>query len=172
METWKIRTTELEQRLSQFYWPLYMRFQRDDLVWEKVFHDLRPKDGRVSPDWVAKVSDEDRQKLAQEIEEKVLVPNHAEAASIIRSGLYRANADQEFEDLLARYLRHVDAYASLRSAGIRDVTPTHIGEPYPNGLSEAVSKRLRKYQAEYEAMLRDHGVLDLSRTSRHGHRVS
>src|SRR5262245_10088643 len=36
-------------------------------------------------------------------------------------------------------MRHVDAYTSLRSAGITaPVDPMDVGEPYPHGLSQAV----------------------------------
>src|SRR5205085_12020736 len=115
LETWKIRITELEQRLSQFYWPLYIRLRRDDLIWKKVFRDLRLVGDHTRPDWVHRFSEADRLKLLQEMEEKVLLPNHAEAVGIIRSGIHRANADQEFERMLMQYIRHVDAYASLWS---------------------------------------------------------
>jgi hypothetical protein len=162
LETWKIRTAELEQRLSQFYWPLYVRLQRDDRVWEKVFYDLRPGGDHRRPDWVEKISPADRLKFANEIEDKILIPNHIEAIAIIRTGMHRANADSELADLLARYIRHVDVYISLRSASLRDVDPMDVGETYPSGLSKAVEVRLRKYQAEYEKLLRDRGILDLS----------
>ncbi len=161
LETWKIRTRQLERRLSEFYWPLYARLLRDDVVWQKVFFDLRPRHDREQPAWAKALPEESRRKLSQEIEAKVLLPNHVEAAGIIRSSIHLANADAEFLSLLARYVRHVDAYASLRSAGILDADPIDVGEPYPHGLSEAVEVRLRKYQAEYEDLLREKGVPDL-----------
>lgn len=163
LETWKIRTAQLERRLSQFYWPLYARLLRDDVVWRMVFFDLRLRHDRPQPDWARNMAEEDRRKLAQEIEAKVLLPNHQEAVSIIRSAVHLANADKEFEVILARYMRHVDAYSSLRSAGIMTADPIDVGEPYPKELTEAVEARLRKYQAEYEELLRDKGVLDLRR---------
>lgn len=163
IQTWKIRTAQLERRLSQFYWPLYVRLLRDDVVWTKVFFDLRPRHDRALPDWALSMGEDDRRKLSQEIEAKVLLPNHQEAVGIIRSSIHLANADKEFEELLARYVRHVDAYASLRSAGITTADPLDVGEPYPLGLTAAVEARMRKYQAEYEELLRAKGVLDLRR---------
>ncbi len=164
LETWKIRRDELERRVSQFYWPLYVRLQRDDVIWQKVFYDLGAASGRPKPEWVKQLSDADRRNLAREIEDKILLPNHAEAAAVIPANIHLANADETFTELLARYVRHVDVYASLRSAG-SDLNPIDVGEAFPPRLSEAVGDRLRKYQRQYEELLKDRGVLDLSRTS-------
>lgn len=161
LETWKLRIDELERRLSQFYWPLYIRLQRDDVIWRKVFFDLSPWSKREKPAWVAELSEDDQKKLAKEIEDKVLLPNHAETVTIIRSAIHLANADPVFEDMLVRYIRHADAYSSLRSAG-SDLSPKAIGEKFPDGLTEAVRDRLTKYQKQYEELLRDRGLLDLS----------
>ena len=90
------------------------------------------------------------------------MPNHTEAVAIIRTNIHLANADQAFEDLLARYVRHVDVYTSLRSAG-SNLNPFDVGEAFPPGLSDAVRNRLRQYQRQYEELLQDRGILDLSR---------
>jgi hypothetical protein len=160
LETWKIRTHELERRLSKFYWPLYARLMRDDVVWKVVFHDLRPRQDSEQPPWATRMSEDARRALSREIEAKVLLPNHTEAVGIIRSSIHLANADADFLALLGKYVRHVDAYSSLRSAGISDQDPIDVGEPYPPGLSEAVEVKLRGYQAEYEELLREKGVVD------------
>jgi hypothetical protein len=161
-EAWKIRTSELEQRLSQFYWPLHMALKHDDLVWETVYRHLRSDNKHARPDWVEKFSEEDRAKLAREIEQNILITNHLKAVEIIRGGIHRANTDEEFEKVLARYMRHVDTYSSLRAAGIKSAKPRDVDEPFPDGISAAVEERLRRYQAEYEALLRDRGIIDLS----------
>lgn len=161
LESWKIRADELEKRLSQFYWPLYARLQRDEVIWQKVFYDLRSLSTRQKPGWVALLSDAEQQKLRKEIETQVLIPNHAEAAAIIKSAMHLANADPQFEELLVRYVRHVDVYTSLRSVG-SNLNPIDVGEEFPTGLTQAVQERLHKYQREYEALLQDRGVLNLS----------
>jgi hypothetical protein len=163
IETWKIRAHQLERRLSEFYWPLYARLMRDDVVWQIVFYDLRPRHDREQPDWAKRLPEEDRRKLSQEIETKVLLPNHVEAVGIIRSSIHLANADSDLLALLAKYIRHVDAYTSLRSAGITDTDPIDVGEPYPQGLSDAVNARLKKYQADYEELVREKGIADFRR---------
>jgi hypothetical protein len=164
LETWKIRVQLLERRLSEFYWPLYMRLRRDDEVWPMAFLDLRPRDDREQPAWALRLPQQTQQKLSQEIEDKVLLPNHAEAVAIIRSTIHLANADDEFLSLLAKYIRHVDSYMTLHSSGVKE-DPIDVGEPYPQGLSEAVGERLRRYQAEYEELLREKGVTDLRKAA-------
>lgn len=89
-----------------------------------------------------------------------MLPNHLEAVGIIRSSIHLANADAEFLALLAKYIRHVDAYASLRSAGIMNADPIDVGEPYPAGLTAAVYARLEKYQTDYDELVRAKGVKD------------
>jgi hypothetical protein len=80
--------------------------------------------------------------------------------------MHRAgNNDPEFTALLLKYIRHVDVYESLRSAKLNDVDPIDVGESYPEGLSAAVAARLKAYQDEYDALLRDQSILDLSRTA-------
>lgn len=165
LETWKIRTHQLERRLSEFYWPLYACLMRDNVVWPVVFYHLRPRHDREQPTWATRLPEEARLKLSQEIEAKALLPNHIDAVGIIRSSIHLANADAEFLALLAKYIRHVDAYTSLRSAGIRDADPIDVDEPFPAGLSEAVEARLQRYQAEYEELLRDKGVADFRKTA-------
>lgn len=63
IETWKIRAHQLERRLSEFYWPLYARLLRDDVVWQVVFYDLRPQHDRQQPQWVMGLAEESRRKL-------------------------------------------------------------------------------------------------------------
>jgi hypothetical protein len=162
MEVWKIRTSQLEKRLSQFYWPLFIRLQRDDVIWKKVYRDLLDEDER--PEWVADISEKSCQALANEIESKVILPNHLQATTIIRENIHLANADAELIDLLAKYTRHVDVFSSMRSAGIADFDPIAVDEPYPENLSDAVRVRLVRFQTEYEDLLRDKGILDLRQT--------
>ena len=100
-----------------------------------------------------------RRKLSEEIEAKVLLPNHTEAVNIIRHRIHLANADAEFLDVLSRYMRHVDVYTALHSAGIT-ADPMNVDEPYPHGLSQAVEARLKRYQADYDELLREKGVVD------------
>jgi hypothetical protein len=141
LNVWKLRADQLEKRLSEFYWPLYLRLQRDNVVWKKILHRDDAKDS-------------DSRKLAYEIEKSILLPNHAEIVSVIEAKMHLADADEEFERYVMAYLRHVDVYQSSRAVGITDKDPIYFGEPYPQEFFAAVSNRLHKFQEEYDALLR------------------
>jgi hypothetical protein len=139
-EMWKRRVSELEQRLSKFYWPIYLRLQKDNVVWEKILE--RSND-----------LDMDRKKLGYQIEKDVLLPNHIEILEIIEKNIHLAKPDQDFEQQIMQYIRHVDVYRAIRAAGIFDKDPLHFNEPYPHGLFEAVKLRVQILQSEYDAVL-------------------
>jgi hypothetical protein len=141
LEIWKARVNELEKRLSQFYWPIYLRLQRDNVVWTKILDRNNQ-------------SDTERQQLAHQIEQGVLLPNHAEIVKIIESHIHIAALDKEFEAEILSYLRHIDVYRSIRTVGIIDKDPVYFGEPYPPGFFDSVEKRLLKFQIEYEDIIR------------------
>ena len=141
LEIWKARINELEKRLSHFYWPIYIRLQRDNVVWTKILDRENQ-------------SNMDIQKLAHQIEQGVLLPNHTEIIKIIESNVHLAGLDKEFEVQLLAYLRHIDVYRSIRTVGIIDKDPIYFGEPYPTGFFDLIEKRLLKFQREYEDVLR------------------
>jgi hypothetical protein len=141
LEIWKARVNELEKRLSQFYWPIYLRLQRDNVVWTKILDRNNQ-------------SDTERQQLARQIEQGVLLPNHAEIVKIIESYVHIAALDKEFEVQILAYLRHIDVYRSIRTVGITDKDPVYFGEPYPPGFFDSIEKRLLKFQMEYEDVIR------------------
>jgi hypothetical protein len=142
LQIWKLKAGQLERRLSEFYWPIYLRLQRDNVVWEKILEREHP-------------SDHERRDLAYQIEQDILLPNHSEIVKIIESNIHLAGADKEFEKHLMDYMRHVDVYKSCRAAGIKDKDPIYFGEPYPQGFFKALTEKLQTYQSEYERLLNE-----------------
>ncbi len=61
---WDTRLQDLRDALSKFYWPLYLRLQRDNIIWRRILD--------------RKSDDEHRRHLARRIEQEVLIPNHRE----------------------------------------------------------------------------------------------
>ncbi len=145
-EVWRIRVAELEKRLSQFLWPIYLRLQRDNVVWRRIL-DREHKD------------DADRSKLAYQIESDVLLPNHTEILTIIERNMHLAGRDQELEKELLAYVRHVDVYRALRKAGITNKDPIAFEEPWPKGLFFAIESRLETCQREYDRVLKDRAII-------------
>lgn len=149
LEIWRIKAAQLEQRLPQFYWPIYLRLQRDNVVWEKILDRFSVK----NPD------DEEKCRLAFALEETVIMPNHIEISKIITSYIHLSVLDKDLEDQLMAYMRHIDVYNSIRVAGIRDKDPIAFNAPWPQGFFDVIEARLKTYQSEYEDLLRDKGLL-------------
>lgn len=145
LDTWKLQVSQMEKSLSQFYWPIYIRLQRGNVVWQRI----RDRENQ---------SDTERKKLAFQVDEGVLLPNHEEIVKVIESNIHLAALDEEFESQVLAYLRHIDVYRSIRTVGIKDKDPIFFGEPYPHGFFAAVQERLNRYQHEYDQLLRSKGL--------------
>lgn len=137
------RVERLERQLSEFFWPVYLRLQKDNAVWEKILDKN-------------KGDDELRQAVGHEIEKNTILPNHDEIVSIIESKAYLAEPDQKLSQLLQQYLRHVAVYKSMRSAGCYDKDPIYLSEPWPSELFEVIETRTLALQKQYESYLRSH----------------
>src|SRR5215207_6839830 len=80
------RVEVLDLQLSQFYWPLYIRLEKNDVIWRRILDVGEP--------------DESRRRLAEEIENGAILPNHAEITAIIETRMHLAEADAEFRRVL------------------------------------------------------------------------
>src|ERR1051325_1224524 len=137
------QTTRLqfkEKQLSLFYWPIFLRFQKDSAMWTAI---PQLSEGPKSlPD-----------KLGREIERSFLLKNHEEVVSIIESNVYLAEADDDLLADLVAYIKHVAVYKSLREANNYDLNPIDLGEPFPENLLGRIENRLRKLQADYDKLI-------------------
>jgi len=129
----------IEAQLAEFYWPIYLRLQKDNVVWEKMLD--RESD------------DEEKRKAAYEIDRSILLPNHKEIVEIIEKKIHRAHPDQELEKQLLDYLRHTAVYFSLRSAGVTDKDPIAFGEPWPTELFSLIEKKTHELQEKYDLLI-------------------
>lgn len=127
----------LEQQLSQFYWPLYLRLEKDNLVWLKVFDQGNSLDPKVR----------------QDLETHFLLKNHEQIVEILESKIYLARAHQALADQIFQYIRHIAIYQAIRKAGIVDQDPMAFGEPFPPDLYRLVKAEKDALQAEYDRLL-------------------
>lgn len=134
------RVERLERQLAEFYWPVYLRLQKDNAVWERILD-------RDNGD------DELRQAVGREIEKSIVLPNHLEVVDIIESKAHLAEPDERLTKLLQDYLRHIAVYQSMRAAGCFDKDPIYLGEAWPAGLFEEIERRTLTLQREYEKYL-------------------
>jgi hypothetical protein len=133
------RVQFLEQQLSQFYWPMYLHLQKDNLYWERLME--RNQDPESS-----------QSRLSLQIESGVILPGHREAMAVIQANLHLAGDSTVVQESL-RYVRHVKLYEMLRAAGIKDDPVTH-GEPYPRGYFPLIQQRVNALQSEYDNLIR------------------
>jgi hypothetical protein len=129
----------LDRQLSEFYWPVYLRLQKDNAVWRRIL-DTRS-------------ADELRQKIGNGIERNFILPNHEEIVALIESKIHLVRADKLLFDQLLGYIRHIAVYKALRSANVYEVHPIHLGEPWPEELFGAIENRVKELQKEYDTLL-------------------
>lgn len=135
-----------EKQLSSFYWPVFLRFQKDSAMWTAI--PQLSKGSKVLPD-----------DLAREIELSFLIKNHEEIVSIIEANVYLAQADDKLLDDLVAYIKHVAVYKSLRGAKNYDLNPIDLGDPFPKNLIKRIEERLRLLQAEYDKLVQPKGAV-------------
>lgn len=129
----------LERQLSQFYWPLYLHLQKNNVIWEHLIRKKTSDDSVHAP-------------VDNQLYKGFFLPNHDVMVKIIESNVHLAQPDQEFEALLLRFVRHVTIYKAIRDAGL-SCDPIDVGEPWPERFFPAVESRLRSLQQKYDREL-------------------
>lgn len=130
----------MERQLTNFYWPIYIRLQIDDAVWERI---LDKQEGK----------DELRQKVGHKIESEFLLPNHEEIIKIIESNIHLMDGNSPLFEEMKKYIRHVTVYRAMRSAGCVDQDPIMLGEPWPEDFSRLLVEATYQVQAKYDGLL-------------------
>ena len=128
-----------EKQLSHFYWAIYMRLSMDNVIWKKIL-DKRNDNKEL-------------RSIAENIEEKMVLPNHDEIVRILETNIHLMEDDANLLIAIKKYLRHISVYKALRSAGIKDKFPFDYDEPYPTDFFDLISKHAYKIQAEYDKLI-------------------
>jgi hypothetical protein len=130
----------VERQLSDFYWPIYLRLQKDNVVWRRILDRNKGNDAL-------------RQKVGVEIERNFILTNHDEIVKIIESNIYLAKADDELLEPLLKYLKHIAVYKAMRAAGCYDKDPIHLQEPWPRDFFPVIEERTKALQSQYDKLL-------------------
>jgi hypothetical protein len=131
----------IERQLTEFYWPIYLRLQKDNVVWERMLDKDK--------------EDEALQKIGTLIETDFILPNHEEIVKVIESRIHLAQLDQELLEALLSYIKHIAVYKAARAAGFTDLhhTQKDLLPPWPENLYPIVEKRTKTLQNEYDDLL-------------------
>jgi len=118
----------IDRQLSDFYWPVSFRLDKDNAVWVRLNEPQTP--------------------LTSKIEAGVILPNHKEIQSIIDSkSALIFNPWEPLQpvllDAIKRYERHVAVYFALReNADSR--YPADLKEPWPEDFYPLIQKRIEE----------------------------
>jgi hypothetical protein len=131
------RRDVIARQLNEFYWPLYVRLQKDNAIW-RTAHDARWKTPSPSA-------------FGRALEQGTILPNHREVVRIIEtSKIAFGRPDEEIVTEMKSYLRHVSIYEALRATGSAD-DPQGRDAPYPGRFFHLVCARTWALQMEYDA---------------------
>jgi|RhiMetdeSRZDD1v2_1073273.scaffolds.fasta_scaffold280330_3 hypothetical protein len=130
----------IERQLSEFYWPIYLRLQKDNAVWRRILD--RQKD-----------ADDPLHKIGAEIEGNFILPNHGEIVKIIEEKIHLAKLDEGLLEPLLMYIKHVAVYKAAKSAGFNELLPIHLQEPWPKDFFPLIEIKTKELQAEYDKLL-------------------
>jgi hypothetical protein len=134
----------IERQLSEFYWPLYLRLQKDNTVWRRLL-DQNRKDG------------DPLKQIGARIEADFILPNHSEMVKIIETRIHLAELDPELQAEILSYIDHVAVYNAAIAAGFKDLhnTQRDLLTPWPHQLFPLIEARTRSLQSQYESVLQE-----------------
>lgn len=129
----------LERQLSEFFWPVLLRFDKDSSIWRRI-PNLSVADN-ILPETIG-----------GNIERSYLLPNHQEAVRIIESKIHLVQ-DVELVTLLQQYIKHVAVYSALRAAD-SNLNPIDLGEPFPEKLPQKLQRKTMALQSRYNNLVK------------------
>jgi hypothetical protein len=127
----------IQSQLSEFYWPLLFRLEKDNAVWTRIMNPEK--------------------RLAANIEEKFILPNHDEILQLLDSKSYLMfNSTEKIQGLLIdaikQYERHIAVYKALKSIGDTR-RPADLGENWPKNFDQIIRIRIVELERQREALL-------------------
>lgn len=125
--------SNIEKQLSSFYYPVYFRLQKDNALWKlspQLSHDSAfPMESNVS------------------IENDFILKNHKDIVEIIENNIHLIEIDDELQEAINLYIKHVTAYFIIRSTeAIKNNNPIDLGFPYPANFENIIKDRMTKLQ--------------------------
>jgi hypothetical protein len=145
MERYNAELEFIEKQISEFYWPIYLRLEKDNVMWKRI-KSLSPENN-VLPE-----------SASAAIEQDFILKNHQEIVEIIESKIHLAESSVNSRELineLVKFIKHVAIYRTIRSISeLRQVNPVDLNEPYPANLFPLIERNFRELQHRYEQLKR------------------
>jgi hypothetical protein len=134
------RLREVNRLLTEFYRPVLVRLQWDNINWRRLL-DLNHPDNL-------------RRRVAESLEANYVLPNHQEVVGIIQRSRPLLQREVGLGPLLDDYIRHVSVYQAIRASGDLTTLPLAAGAPWPERLFPYVEERTAVLELELQALTR------------------
>jgi hypothetical protein len=130
---------KIELKLQNFYWPINIRLNINRNVYKYLFQ------GKSNSD-----KNSNEYKIAKYVEENILLKNHEEILQIITNYRYLANADNEIDEIVNVYIKHVSIYKALIDSGIDGFPGIVASTPYPRKIDDYFSSKTDELQKDLD----------------------
>ena len=125
---------DVEEKLEEFYFPLYINLCREELIWNKIISN----------------QSDNRFKMCLD---KEILETHLENQQIIKKNIIKTKPNDLMYKILMIYEEHITVFNILRNID-KDVVqfedykfPFHYGSPYPTSILDHVREELFKLKA-------------------------
>jgi hypothetical protein len=133
----------IARQISEFYWPIYLRLEKDNMMWKRI--KSLGSDKNALPD-----------AASEAIEKDFILKNHQEIVEIVESKIHLAENSansRELIDELLKYIKHVAVYKTIRSIKeLQKFNPVDLNEPFPPKLFPLIENNFRELQSRYETL--------------------
>ena len=131
----------VEKQLSNFYYPVYFRLQKDNALW-KLSPQLAGKEVALP------------QETNDIIERDYILKNHNEILSIIENNIHLIEIDSQLQESINDYLKHIAVYDTIRKVPLTNkLNPIDFGAPYPKSFIEIIKERMAILQKKNNELL-------------------
>ena len=133
----------IERQISEFYWPIYLRLEKDNVMWKRI-KSLSAEKNTLP------------EAASEAIEKDFILKNHQEIVEIIESKIHFAGDSANSKELInefLKYIKHVEVYKTIRSIKeLQRFNPIDLNEPFPEKIFPLVENNFRELQKKYEKL--------------------
>lgn len=131
----------VEKQLSNFYYPIYFRLEKDNALW-KLSPQLSGKENSLP------------QETNEIIEKEHILKNHYEILSIIETNIHLVEIDNELQESINAYIKHVVVYDTIRKVqSLSKLNPIVFDAPYPKHFIQIIKDRMARLQKKNNEFL-------------------
>jgi len=138
-ELYKERLEFVTSQLQAFYWPIKIRLEKNNAVYDMLSSPF----------------------VGKNIDTSVVLPNHLEIIEIIESNIHLAQADNRLKDEIKNYIGHVYMYQALRQGGYQGFPQDYKGNNYSKSFYELITARTDRFQSEYDSLIKKIGGIEI-----------